>query len=296
MFLIGILFLAACQAAESGESYLAVKLYNGLEYKGVQQTDDKETLVLRTSLGEVRIRQTDIISRRTFLSDEETREIKNGLATKESAPPKQSTKSQGSAEAPRLKAPLDEIASERPTRDTRPASPSAGSYPDPYERMARSLERRLTFEFVDTPLADAIQFMSEMTGVNFILDPKVRAAKPVVTLQIKDMNAYAAVNWLTRLTGTYAEVKDQAVFITDKPSAEQEDAERQHIMSLAASMGATVELPPADQPLTDADRAKIALKLWEKEEPKVVDFPGPSLELGTGAGNGTAQAPSAQFK
>ncbi|MFH0938455.1 MAG: hypothetical protein V1899_04135 [Planctomycetota bacterium] len=59
-----------------------------------------------------------------------------------------------------------------------------------------------------------------------------------------------------------------------------DDEEKQDIMELAASFGTTVELPPKGIPLTDVERSKIALTLWEKEEPKIKDFPGPNIGLG----------------
>ena len=288
--LAGLVLVASCNAAESPDAYISVKLYSGLEYKGVLQKDEDGALVVRTSLGEYRLRKTDIISTRKYLTEEETREIKSGLAARERAGSRRAEEVAGGGEAP-VRA--DSLPAAEPEhviqRET--LGHSFGNRLEPYERMDRQLNKRLAFEFIDTPLVEAIQFVGELTGVNFIIDPKVRAAKPVLSLNVRDMDAATVIKWITRLTETYAEVKDQAIYITDKPSQAAEDEERQHIMDLAAALHATVDLPPAGQPLTDADLTKIALQLWEKEEPKIVDFPGPEIGIGMTGSSGSSPNP-----
>jgi hypothetical protein len=274
-----VLFTLACSAAEEPGTYVAIKLHGGLEYMGAVQKDDGQTLVLTTTVGERSFRRTDIVSLRKNLTAEEKTAIQGALtAAKE--------KARAPEEAVVGSASLPVVPGRRaPASTGRDAGPTFGEgigqqHLSAYERMDRQLSKKISLEFVDTPLEDAMAFMSQLTGLNIILNPKVRDAKPMVTLRVNDMEAATVIRWLTRLSDTHAEVKDEALYITDKPSRQIDDEERQAIQDLAARLRATVDLPPEGQALTDADRMKIALQLWEKEEPKLTDFPGPDVSIG----------------
>lgn len=150
------------------------------------------------------------------------------------------------------------------------------------ERALRQLNKKVTVEFVDSKLSDACSFVSNFTGVNIIVNPKVLKENPTLNFRVKDMDAGTVIKWLTQLTSTYAEVADQAIYITDKPSEEAAEGEKNDLMLLAASVHAEIDLPPKGVDLTDAERVKIALKLIEKMEIKPTDFPGPDFSIGTG--------------
>lgn len=132
----------------------------------------------------------------------------------------------------------------------------------PWKLEARKkLGRHVSFEFVDTPLEEALQFLDSLTKVNFILDPRVAAegaGKLPITLRVSDMEMEMALKWILRLADLDYELRNQAVFITKK-----------------ANLAGSVELEIYDvRDLTTT----------------VTDFPGPRLELGTanntGAGAG----------
>ena len=273
---LGVL-CAGVWAADTGDC-VRVTMFSGIEHKDSLQKVDAETVVVRPAFCEKTLRRTDIISTRKDLPEEEKVALRAAVLESEN---------ERGAALKRLAAPADEAprAGIRVPREAldNGARQAFGAriepHLDPYERMSRQLDKRISVEFVDTPLEDAIQFMATLTGANFILSAKVREAKPVLSLRVRDMDAGTVVKWLTKLTETYAEVKDQAIFITDKPSPEAANEERDEILMLAASLGATVDLPPEGQPLTPQDRTKIALQLWEKEQPKLQDFPGPDVGL-----------------
>lgn len=149
------------------------------------------------------------------------------------------------------------------------------------ERALRKLDKKLSVELVDAKLSEACNFVATFTGLTIIIDPKILKNDPVINLRVKDMDAGSFIRWMTKLTETYAEVVNQAIFITDKPSDAAENEERNDLIMLAASLKTEIELPPQGVPLTDSDRVKIALKMIEKLDVKPTDFPGPDLSIGS---------------
>src|SRR5262249_43363638 len=118
----------------------------------------------------------------------------------------------------------------RADRNDRPARNDGGGFSMPsgmtsYERMSRAPGKQLTIDLVDTPLTDAIDLVNAITHLNIIVNPKVRDSKLTINLKVTDMDAGTVIKWMTRLSETHAEIKDQAIWITDKPSKEAEDEE-----------------------------------------------------------------------
>ncbi|MCY3022025.1 MAG: hypothetical protein NTW87_23685 [Planctomycetota bacterium] len=155
------------------------------------------------------------------------------------------------------------------------------------ERMWRQVNKKVSAELVDAKLSEACDLLTSLTGLTIILAPEVRQKDPVLTLRVKDMDAGTALKWFTQLTETYADVVDQAIYITDKPSAKVVEEEKQQLQEIGAKHGVVVEVPPGGMPLTKQDIVKAALQIMEKEQVKVQDFPAPEVGLGmgeTGAG------------
>jgi type II secretory pathway component GspD/PulD (secretin) len=123
------------------------------------------------------------------------------------------------------------------------------------QEIRRRLDKRVSFEFVQTPLSEAVQFLQNLTKVNMILDPV--AIKDVgdapITLRVSQMKLELALDWILRLAGLQYMLKDNAIFIS-KP----------------------------ENLTTD-----IALKIYDVRDliMKVPNFPGPdfALDLGTNA-------------
>jgi hypothetical protein len=66
--------------------------------------------------------------------------------------------------------------------------------------FAERLNSKVSFEFVDTPLADALAWLSEVSGAKFELDEKVAAAGvPSINLRVTDMQITLATEWIARL-------------------------------------------------------------------------------------------------
>ena len=84
------------------------------------------------------------------------------------------------------------------------------------QEIRRRLDKRVSFEFVQTPLSEAVQFLQNLTKVNMILDPV--AIKDVgdapITLRVSQMKLELALDWILRLAGLQYMLKDNAIFIS----------------------------------------------------------------------------------
>ena len=96
--------------------------------------------------------------------------------------------------------------------------------PQPDEPWKKDIEdalknRRVSFDFVDTPLEDVITFLNSIADVNMVLDPNALAqAKDVdmpVTLKVQDMRLESALQWILRLVSLKYALRDEAIFISD---------------------------------------------------------------------------------
>lgn len=133
----------------------------------------------------------------------------------------------------------------------RTAAPGAGWR----EEISRRMERKITLDFSDIALDDAVAFLGAATGINMVIDPKVHPAKRRLTMSLREMEAGNVLAWMTRLTDTAAILKDKAVFITSPETAIKE-IESEMPIAMPAMRG-------------------------EDAEEKITDFPGPDM---TGAG------------
>lgn len=100
------------------------------------------------------------------------------------------------------------------------ASVEAAEAADPeWKRtIARKLDRKVTFEFVDTPLSEALQFLQTLTETTIILDPGAFDAagggSTPITLKVTKMPLRTALKWILRLADLDFTLKNEAVFIS----------------------------------------------------------------------------------
>jgi len=81
--------------------------------------------------------------------------------------------------------------------------------------IRKKLQRKVSFEFVDTPLADAVEFLRHLANVTMIIDPKVLAAQPPqINLRVTDMNLDLALEWILKLAELEYALQDNAIFIS----------------------------------------------------------------------------------
>jgi type II secretory pathway component GspD/PulD (secretin) len=130
----------------------------------------------------------------------------------------------------------------------------AGDTPaDPWKED-KKLQRKMTFEFTDTPLTEAVKFLSNLCKVNFVFDPGADADRVAVSKEVSDLPLKEALTQMLDDAGLDIEPLDEALFIFKKgvyrkPSegppkpltAEQADAFKQAIREMASEEFATRE-------------------------------------------------------
>ncbi|NQT53912.1 hypothetical protein HQ576_17785, partial [bacterium] len=76
----------------------------------------------------------------------------------------------------------------------------------------KALEKRLSFDFVNTPLADVAAFLSGILKVSLVVDPEL-PKDTTLSLKAKDMKAAHAVSWVAEAAGGRMVVERGAVYI-----------------------------------------------------------------------------------
>jgi len=95
----------------------------------------------------------------------------------------------------------------------------------PWEaRIKEAMNRKISFDFVETPLQDVIAFISSLVDVTIVLDSEAIKDEPrSVTLRVNDMRLESALNWVLKLVQLKYTPKDEAIFVSkaerihDKP-------------------------------------------------------------------------------
>ncbi|HEY3321656.1 MAG TPA: VIT domain-containing protein [Planctomycetota bacterium] len=88
---------------------------------------------------------------------------------------------------------------------------------DPSVEIRRKLAQRVSFDFVDKPLAEAVSFLREKSGVAFHINPRIDQSKlEKITLRVQDMEAETALKWVLRLVELQYRIKDGMVVISAK--------------------------------------------------------------------------------
>jgi len=80
--------------------------------------------------------------------------------------------------------------------------------------------KKVSFDFVETPVQDALAFLQQLMGVNLIVDPMIDKHMPL-TLRVNDMRVGQALQWIARLAGGKMDVRDGAVVILAAKDAER---------------------------------------------------------------------------
>ena len=87
--------------------------------------------------------------------------------------------------------------------------------PEAWEtRIREALARKVTFDFIETPLPDVVSFLGTLTDASMVLDTDaVRGQAPTVSLRVQNMRLDAALNWVCKLTGLRYTLRDEAIFL-----------------------------------------------------------------------------------
>ncbi|HYF51550.1 MAG TPA: RNA polymerase sigma factor [Planctomycetota bacterium] len=99
-----------------------------------------------------------------------------------------------------------------------------GAIQDDSEVQA-ALTRKATFSFADTPLEEALEFMSGFAKVKISIAPaQAKKAKEVINLNVTDMELGLALDWIARLVDLEARIEKGAV-VLDVPQKQPAAAE-----------------------------------------------------------------------
>lgn len=179
------------------------------------------------------------------------------------------------------------------------------------ERIKKSLSRKVSFEFVDTPLSDALEFIRHLANVPIILDPKAIAAgkdKAPISLRVADMEMDKALQWILKLADLEFNVQDHAVFVFHREKEDLGGVEKKIRNgelpdgSLRARF-ATGDMVEADSVMLKA-RPQLAQEIMSLAYDPVKDeilvlVPGhdipPNVQISTFIKSAKKVAPDAQF-
>lgn len=271
----------------------------GVAHGIILKETDKEVLI-RTFVGDKTFAKHEIIEIRKNLTATERaeilRKVNPGQDLADWKARNEALTAQGGTEkgdTPKVITPPEVVrVARRPDAPQDPVGGSGSLQPTPsfagrqapwQERMSAGLDRRVTFEFIDEPLVSAVEMISTLTGVNIIVQPKVRELNPKLTLNVKNMDAANALKWITKLTETHLSVQEQALYLTAEASKEHVDEERDELLMAVTRAGVDPSVLPAEgTEITESDRMKVALAIFEKETPKPTDFPGPLVGASSG--------------
>ena len=86
------------------------------------------------------------------------------------------------------------------------------------EGLKATLERKISFDFVETPLRDVVSFLQQITNATIILDENVvdQLANPEITLKVADMKLNIALDWIVEAVDLEYALRDEAIFISNE--------------------------------------------------------------------------------
>jgi hypothetical protein len=118
--------------------------------------------------------------------------------------------------------------------------------------------RKVTVFFTEQPLTEIVTFFQEITGLNFVLDPKVENAAQIrVTIRLNDSVLNSVLNLILEPRGLAFCVKDGAVFISTKEKIAE------ILGKVSKPEGVKSKPGEAQFLLTDGSRVKGAISITE---------------------------------
>ncbi|HPD14966.1 MAG TPA: hypothetical protein PLE19_08450 [Planctomycetota bacterium] len=108
--------------------------------------------------------------------------------------------------------------------DKKPKPAAGAEEPEADKKIKELLKtKKVTFDFVETPIVDVMNFMQQLIGVNLIVDPGLDKQMPL-TLRVNEMPVGQALQWIARLAGGKMDVRDGAVVVEVAKEGEREFA------------------------------------------------------------------------
>jgi len=143
-------------------------------------------------------------------------------------------------------------------------APEKAGPPVAWEKLIEEkLNKKISFDFVETPLQDVVAFVSSLSDITIVLDPQaVKGKAPAVTLRVQDMRLGSALQWVCKLAGLTCVPLDGALFVTTAARAR----------AAAREDGEGADLRKLPRPLADAMGKRITFDFVETPFQDVVAF------------------------
>jgi hypothetical protein len=132
-------------------------------------------------------------------------------------------------------------------------------------KLRAKLEEPTSFSFTNTPLAEALNFLSSRHQVNIVLDLAFARADNAVTLEVSDISLRSALGWLLHMKRLDYVLVDEAIFVSNAES----------LQALQISRAAS-SLDPRLSTVIDVELSEATL---EKALAALADATGVSISL-----------------
>lgn len=94
------------------------------------------------------------------------------------------------------------------------------------ETISKLNSMKTSLDFTDAEMTDVIEFLQQLSGINFVIDQRVykdmRAEDLKVTIQVKEVPLKTALRLILNLRGLTAEYRDGALLVMPKKALEEE--------------------------------------------------------------------------
>jgi len=90
--------------------------------------------------------------------------------------------------------------------------------------VRQRMERKVTFDFMDTPFLDTLTFLQSLCKMNIVFEPGLEAAKgkQLVSLKVTDMSVTLALQWLCRVNECEYDLRNGALYVFSAGKAKME--------------------------------------------------------------------------
>ncbi|MBM4042735.1 MAG: hypothetical protein FJ290_29965, partial [Planctomycetes bacterium] len=97
-------------------------------------------------------------------------------------------------------------------------------------RLAATMRKKVTFDFVETPLADVVNFLSSLVDITIVLDPRaVKDDTPTVTLRVQEMRFEEALGRIGGLAKMIHVPHQSALLVTSAERAKTLKGESEEV-------------------------------------------------------------------
>lgn len=137
----------------------------------------------------------------------------------------------------------------------RAATPE-GAGGDANAMIERKLDRKVSFEFVSTPMSEVLQFLQVLTRANVMADPRIPKKKRMVpvTLKVTDLLLRDALERVLTPIGLEFSVRMGVLFISERGAPDREGGSPELSKSLEARLARKVSFEFAETPLSEVVR------------------------------------------